>query len=217
MNAHCIWDGPDFKKFQLVGGNLSLDFANTMGGKRGVMTREYLSGFNRLLSWANQAGLIDRSQAETLAHRAAQEPAHAAGVLERAIELREVIYRIFAAISHKKAPVQEDLERLNAELARSLGRLQIGVRKRPAGFEWQWAKNGEGLDSPLGPIARAAAELLTNGHSLGQVRLCQGDTCGWLFVDSSKNHSRRWCDMRDCGNRAKARRHRAKSVLGEAN
>ncbi|HEV2391667.1 MAG TPA: CGNR zinc finger domain-containing protein [Verrucomicrobiae bacterium] len=49
------------------------------------------------------------------------------------------------------------------------------------------------------------------------MRLCQGDTCGWLFVDSSKNHSRRWCDMRDCGNRAKARRHRAKSVLGEAN
>jgi len=52
--------------------------------------------------------------------------------------------------------------------------------------------------------------LLTSSQRLNQVRQCRGDNCGWLFVDGSKNHSRRWCDMRDCGNRAKVRRHRLK-------
>ena len=99
--------------------------------------------------------------------------------------------------------------RLNFELAQALGRLRVTVAKGPNRFAWHWAVNGA-LDYPLGPLARSAADLLTAEHFAGRLRQCCGDTCGWLFLDASKNRSRRWCDMRDCGNRAKVRRHRLK-------
>jgi predicted RNA-binding Zn ribbon-like protein len=130
-------------------------------------------------------------------------------VLSRALELREALYRIFRAAGKGKSPAEGDLAILNSELKASLGRLRIGKDK--GGFQWHWKDDALRLDNPLGPIARSAADLLTHGHALEQVGQCHGDNCGWLFVDLSKNHSRRWCDMRDCGNRAKVRRFRKKN------
>ena len=201
-------DAPPAKKFQFVGGDLCLDFANTVGGKRGAVTREYLNTYADFLSWCRQAGILDPVQQERLASLAAAEPGEADSVLERAVELREAIYRTFATLAERRAPDAPDLERLNSELAAALCRLR--VRAGEDGFDWRWAADEPRLEHPLGPVARAAAELLTDREAMAHVRRCQGDTCGWLFLDSSKNHSRRWCDMRDCGNRAKVRRHRLK-------
>ena len=108
-----------------------------------------------------------------------------------------------------ESPQTADLDHLNAELSTNLGRLRVASSKK--GFNWTWANADDALDQPLGPIARSAADLLTSPHLLEQVRLCEGDTCGWLFVDSTKNHSRRWCVMSDCGNVAKVRRFRMKN------
>ena len=73
-------------------------------------------------------------------------------------------------------------------------------------YTWEWAKYDQDLDRPLWPVARTAADLLTSGR-LDRVRECPGaDGCGWLFYDTSKNGSRRWCSMEGCGNVAKARR-----------
>ena len=69
-----------------------------------------------------------------------------------------------------------------------------------------WPGFAEELESLIWPVAKSAADLLTS-ERLERVRECAGGTCGWLFIDASKNHSRRWCDMRDCGNAAKAKRH----------
>ena len=201
-------DGSPAKKFQLVGGDLCLDFTNTVGGKRGVIERENLKTYADFLSWSQQAGTVQDPQAKVLAKLAAERPDEAGRVLERAMGLREVIYRIFAAVMEGSAPAAEDLARLNSELGVALCRLR--VRSEDAGFEWRWGEEEPHLEHPLGPVARAAAELLTNRHEREHVRRCEGETCGWLFLDSSKNHSRRWCDMRDCGNRAKVRRHRLK-------
>ena len=196
------------RTFQFVGGELCLDFCNTVGGKRGATTREYLTSYQDLVSWAEQAGLVDKPQANALEQVAQDQPGEAARVLERALSLRESIYRVVHAVAAGKSPAAEDLKRLNAELAATIGRLQVAKRK--AGFTWEWARDPAALDQPIGPIAHSAAELLTGIQFRGQVRRCEGHNCGWLFVDSSKNHSRRWCDMRDCGNRAKVRRHRLK-------
>jgi predicted RNA-binding Zn ribbon-like protein len=197
------------KKFQFVGANLCLNFCNTVGGKRGVRTRENLHVYADLLSWCNQAGLLDEHEAAVLARRAARIPADASRVLARAIKLREAIYGIFAALAVGKVPPEKDLNQLNSELSGGLGRLQVAHKRDNLDFFWHWPSKGS-IDEPLGPIARAAAELLTSGDWQGHVRSCQGENCGWLFLDTSKNHSRRWCDMRDCGNRAKVRRHRLK-------
>ena len=196
------------KKFEFVGGDLCLDFTNTMGGKRGVAPREYLNSYADFVSWCRQAGLLDSSKAQALARSAARRSQDSAAALRRAIALRETIYRIFGALALDEPPQASDLDQLNAHLSSSLGRLRVVPSRK--GFTWSWAEKDESLDQPLGPLARSAADLLTSPHLLKRVRQCEGDACGWLFVDSTKNHSRRWCVMSDCGNVAKVRRFRLK-------
>lgn len=204
------WDAPTRKKFRFVGGNLALDFTNTVGGKRGKIARENLHSYLDFLSWCWQVGLVDRDLARGLSAGAAALPEEAAIVLARATGLREAIYRLFAAAAGHRRPAAEDLALLNRELGSGLGRLRIAAGKARNSFNWEWSTESAALDIPLGPVARAAAELLTSHSLLDHVRLCGSGDCGWLFIDSSKNHSRRWCDMRDCGNLAKVRRHRLK-------
>jgi predicted RNA-binding Zn ribbon-like protein len=194
------------KRFQFVGGELCLDFTNTVGGTRGPTGREYLKSYGDFLSWCGQAGLSDPSATGTLARGAARRLDEAGTAFRRAIALRESLYRIFAASAHHKSPEASDLDRLNRELSAGLVRLRVASGKQ--GFEWTWAPEDDALDQALGPIARSAANLLTSPHLLERVRQCRGDDCGWLFLDSTKNHSRCWCVMSDCGNVAKVRRFR---------
>lgn len=203
------------KRFQFIGGNLALDYCNTVGGKRGAVEREYLDSPLQYVGWCEQAGVLSRGQAERALTRAKREPGKANAVIDRAVALREALFRIFdpgRPASHREA----DITLLNAELARALCRMRLTPSSENPAFTWQWVIGSDALDEPLGPIAHAAATLLTDAHALSHVRICQGDTCGWLFLDSSRNHSRCWCDMRDCGNRAKIRRHRLKLRSGRA-
>jgi predicted RNA-binding Zn ribbon-like protein len=198
---------PKAPAFQFVGGALCLDFCNSVGGSREGIPREKLNSIADFIAWAQQAGLIDTVQAERLRRTPDGDGREA---LDRAIRLREALYRIFRGAGKGKSPKESDLNILNSELEASLGRLRIGKEQKV--FKWQWNDATPRLDNPLGPIARSAADLLTHEHALHQVGQCHGDNCGWLFVDLSKNHSRRWCDMRDCGNRAKVRRFRKRKA-----
>jgi predicted RNA-binding Zn ribbon-like protein len=199
---------PPARIFRLISGALCLDFCNTLGGKRGAVVRECLDSYSELISWSRQAGLITGEQASELLRKGSRRGQEAAEVLSRALQLREAIYRMLMDHSHGKTAKPADLAIINAELSRLLPRRQI-VSKDSC-CDWAWA-DVEALDFPLGPIAHSAAELLTS-HARPRLHQCEGDNCGWLFLDSSKNHSRRWCDMRDCGNRAKVRRHRSKAA-----
>jgi len=199
------------KKFQFVGGEVCLDFANTVGGKRGAATREYLNSYADFVSWCRQAGLVEDARAAALLSGAARRTGDSAAALHRAITLRETIYRIFAAFASGLSPEDSDLDRLNVELSAHLGRLRVGVAANRKKFRWTWADGGTALDDALGPIARSAADLLNCPLHLERVRQCDGATCGWLFVDGTKNQSRRWCVMSDCGNVAKVRRFRMKN------
>lgn len=197
------------KRFEFVAGDVCLDFTNTVGGKRGLLAREYLNSYADFVSWCRQADLLQAATADALLRSAGRRADESGAALRRAIALREAIYRIFAALGSGKSPQASDLDHLNAELSTHLGRLRLTSNKK--GFNWTWLNSDDALDQPLGPIARSAADLLTSPHLLEQVRQCEGDTCGWLFVDSTKNHSRRWCVMSDCGNAAKVRRFRMKN------
>jgi predicted RNA-binding Zn ribbon-like protein len=194
----------------LIGEQPCLIFANTVGGSRQTVEREYLNDYADLLAWSRHAGLITASEAQRLLAEAARRPLEAAQVFERAIFLRETIYRIFSAVAAGGAPEMADLEILNEALAEVLVNLQVTPTE--TGFTWSWRSEPAALDSMLWPVVRSAGELLTSAQ-LHRVRECAGDTCSWLFIDTSRNHSRRWCDMNDCGNRAKAKRHYARSRL----
>jgi predicted RNA-binding Zn ribbon-like protein len=189
--------------FDLSGGALSLDLANTVGD-RPTNAEEKLAGFEDLLRWATEAGVVASGDAGRLATEAAARSGQARSAFRRALDLREVIYRIFSSLARGGKPETEDLDRLNQALTGALRHLR--VREEADGFGWTWADPGTRFDQILWPVIRDAAELLTSAEA-EHVRECASDRCSWLFVDRSRTHRRRWCDMKVCGNRAKAQRH----------
>lgn len=192
---------------QFIGRRLCLDFANTVGSRADEHPNDHLGGYADLVAWGRQAGILTGEEARRLDREGARRPADAAAALERALAAREAIYRIFSARAAGRPPDEADLDTLNAALARALARARLVAAG--GGFAWGWAVDAAALDRPLWPVVRSAADLLTSDE-LPRVRGCAEETCGWLFLDTSRNRSRRWCDMQDCGNRAKARRHYAR-------
>ena len=188
----------------LIGGWDCLDFVNTVSGLRRENPPDYLNSYADLVLWGQHVGLLGEEEADQLMGEAKRRPAQADQVFGQAIALRETIYRIFAAIIAGERPAMADLTDLNAVLSEALGRLQLVPAAE--GFAWDWRDEKKALERLVWPLARSAAELLTSAD-LKRVRQCGGGDCEWLFVDTSRNRSRRWCDMKSCGNRAKAQRH----------
>ena len=186
----------------LVGGDISMDFVNTASRRTGEGLKEKLRCYDDLVTWAERVELAGEERAARLRRAAAADPAAASSVLERARWLREVIYRVFSTGS----PATSDVEALGraASEAASERRLQRTL----AGYDWAWPESDE-LAQLLWPVTLSAAELLTS-EDRERVKECAADRCNWLFLDRSRNRSRRWCDMKDCGNRAKARRFQAR-------
>jgi predicted RNA-binding Zn ribbon-like protein len=118
--------------------------------------------------------------------------------------LREATYGIFSSLARERPPREEDLEILNRELRESL--MHQRVEPSAEGFGWTFEAAEDALDQMLWPLARSAADLLVSDEA-DRVRECAAPSCSWLFLDRSRNHRRKWCDMAVCGNRAKARRH----------
>jgi predicted RNA-binding Zn ribbon-like protein len=182
-----------------------LDFVNTSLWHASSHPQETLHSFTDLVNWVKKEGAISEGKAQEFLHKAGNSPEEANLTIQRAIALREIIYRILVAvINHKNLP-KADL----AEFNRTLAEMTRGASIVAAtdGFTWKWNINEEAFDSLVWPVVLSAAELLVSEdrRRLGQ---CADDHgCGWIFLDQSKNHSRRWCDIRDCGNRAKQRRH----------
>lgn len=191
-------------KLKLLGGRPGLDFANTADWHASDQPVEFLTSYSELVAWSQHSGILTQHQGQQLLENAALQPLHAAAVLERAIALREAIYRMFSAISHGHVPQAADLAAYNAELSRMLSCSQIASGAE--GFFWEWGGAENDLDRMLWPVVHDAADLLTS-EELSRVGQCSDGRCGWLFLDTSRNRSRRWCSMEDCGNRAKARRH----------
>lgn len=185
----------------LSGGDVALDFVNTGSGRSVGPFQEKLHVYADLVTWAERVGLVDAATGRRLRRDAAGDP-HADVVLERARTLREAIYRSF--VQSDVDP--DDLALLSREAGR--GAAHRRIVSGPDGCRYAWAETTE-LDGIVGQIAVAAAELLTSPER-ARVRECASHDCSWLFLDMSRNRSRRWCDMKVCGNRAKARRFSAK-------
>jgi predicted RNA-binding Zn ribbon-like protein len=189
--------------FEMSGGALCLDFANTVGD-RPSSTNEHLMSYTDLLAWGRQAGVVDTALAGRLERRAERHKGEAIRVFDEAVDLRERLYRIFSALAAGSRPAPRDLDALNQSLTRVFP--YRAVVEGENGFEWRWSGPPGALDRMLWTVLQSAAELLTS-NEIHQVRECNSDRCTWLFVDRSRTHRRRWCDMKTCGNRAKARRH----------
>jgi predicted RNA-binding Zn ribbon-like protein len=188
--------------FELSGGRLCLDFANTVDRRPSPEPRELLPAYAELVSWARQTGILTPREARDLSARARRHRARASRALSRAHELREALYRIFAT----RARGGPALEELRSWLAAAFGHPEL---RTDSGYRLVFRDDLAHFEGLLSPIVRSAVELLEE-DALARVRQCAADECAWLFLDESKNGSRQWCDMTVCGNRAKARRFYAR-------
>jgi predicted RNA-binding Zn ribbon-like protein len=201
-------------KFEIKAGEVCLDFINTLDNRPvPEHLHEMLSSYEDLAEWAVEAGAINAKQRAALTQEAKLHPAKASSVLRRAIDFRETLYRIMEGLLAKKRPSEDDRQAFNSVLGEAYSHLQLHPIRQ--GFGLDWPDDPIGLEAVVWPIARSAAQLLTS-PDLQRVRECGSSTCRWFFVDRTKNGSRRWCDMKVCGNRTKAQRfyHRKKSNTG---
>jgi len=190
-------------QMKLIGGRLCLDFTNTADWHASDHPEEYLTSYAALVAWSQHTEIITEAEAQRLLAEAERRPDEATAALEEAITLREALYRLLRATLAGRAPNADDLASFNAARADALAHSQIAATAD--GFAWRWIANEQELVWLLWPVILSAADLLLS-PDLERVKACPGPDCGWLFLDTSKNHTRRWCTMEGCGNRAKARR-----------
>jgi predicted RNA-binding Zn ribbon-like protein len=195
------------KPFQLIAGHPALDLINTLDYRyRGTGTEENLNTYDDLLRFLTQSDLLSESKARKL-KRLESTPAERAQVLQQVIAFRETLAAIaYALLDHREIP-EESLASLEAHIKQASAHHRLIADN--SRLEWKWSGLTRDLASPLWLLAEAAAGLLLSEQT-ANLRGCASETCRWLFLDTSKNHTRRWCEMKTCGNRMKARRFHAR-------
>ena len=189
---------------RLLGGNLCLDFVNTIEERRGRHPQDFLPSAEALVHWSGHVSILQPAQAARLIRKAARSPKAATGYWKQAVALREAVYGIFVAIARNARFGEKDLGILKQRYLEGVKAADLSATAH--GYHWQWNAPNQALDTIGWRVAQAAVELLSS-EELRRVKECPN--CGWLFVDVSKNHSRRWCSMEGCGSRVKARRQYA--------
>ncbi len=177
---------------------------------------EFLTDYGDLVRWGWHAGLLTDEEARALLAAAAGRSREAADTHAQALVLREALYAVFSAVARKAAPPADALGMLNAALAEAM----VPARLVPfgEGFRREWLDPKHTLEWLLHPVARSAAKLLISPE-LTRLKECPGSpgkACGFLFVDETKNRSRRWCSGFTCGNRARLHRHYARILSSTA-
>jgi predicted RNA-binding Zn ribbon-like protein len=191
-------------KFEFVAGWLCLDFVNTLSERPSDHPVEGLGDYRDLVRWGVESEALTRQQAEGLGHTSDTQSQDAIQALRKAVHLRETIFRIFFALTEDETPDELDLTALHSAMVDSVAHSQLV--KQPERFILDWADDPDALDRVIWAVAQSAVNLLTSGV-LDRVKKCGEDDCKWVFLDTSRNGRRRWCDMKTCGNRAKARAH----------
>jgi len=197
--------GPEYE-FDLSGGVLCLDFANTVSRRKLAQhAADHINSYDDLVAFVEQSKLLTAQQAGDLLVRARRHSGEAQTTLRHAFSYREILFRVFSALAQGKPVPPDDLEQISDIAIEAFTNRRLAPTED--GYRWEWESYSRNrLDSILWPIAQSATELLTSSQ-LSTVRMCEAPDCAWLFLDQSRNRSRRWCDMKVCGNRQKARRH----------
>jgi predicted RNA-binding Zn ribbon-like protein len=190
------------QQFTTSGGWPALNFCNTADGDLRGEWEENLHSYADLVAWAEQQMMISPAAASRLREAAANAPEAAQAALERAYALRMTLYRLFSASASEMPADRETLSDFDRALKEAAAHLSL--RPVDVHYHLELALPGEEFDEVAWAVVWSAAQLLASDR-LALVHECAGESCTWLFLDTTRNHSRRWCDMKGCGNRAKAR------------
>jgi predicted RNA-binding Zn ribbon-like protein len=201
--------------FQLIAAHPVLDFVNTLDNRFiDAGPTELLCGYADLLRFTQQTGLLDPKRAGTLAIR--KKSAAAARSLAAALDLREAMAAfLYGILTSARPPSVEVMKVLERKFLEADAHQELVWNSRHSGqvgtspVDWQWGRFDRNPELPVWALAQSAARLVTSS-AMKRVHMCHSETCRWLFLDTSKNHTRRWCDMKICGNRMKARSFHAR-------
>ncbi len=202
MKAVALDSGDYAGTYKVVGGEFSLDFVNTVSWPATAREHDWLDGPDNFTAWAKAVGILSRSNRDALN---ARPKAKLASELEKVRQIRAELDAVLRPLAFNKRPFRVAIEALNT-LTHDICALRC---IDPATLQWVWADPAS-LPDVLAPVVWSAAHVVT---SLERARIGHCRSCNWIFHDTSRNRSRRWCDMADCGSRDKALRyyHRAKT------
>jgi predicted RNA-binding Zn ribbon-like protein len=198
--------------YDLCGGHPALDFVNSLDNRfHADGPRELLADYADLLRFTRQTRLLDAGQLRRLAD--AVDARAAARALRSARELREALAAAFYGGVDQRPPPPAALKTLERYFHGMSAHQQL--RWDRSGPTWDWGDAAAHAELPVWMLAHAASQLMFS-EALNRIRACGAESCRWLFLDTSKNHTRRWCKMQVCGNRMKARRFQARSAHSQA-
>jgi predicted RNA-binding Zn ribbon-like protein len=193
-------------RFELIGGHPVLDLVNTLSW-RGDPTRriDRVPDFEALLAWSTRAGLM--SAAELGRVGAAARLAHGRGARALA-DTRRLRERLREALTSTEPRRQQAIQLLWPQLTAALRHV------RPEGLPLQLTIELHEPDDLTRKLALLALQFLTS-EDVRLVNVCADRDCGWVFLDRSRNRTRRWCSSGDCGNRNRVRRYNARHASGQ--
>jgi predicted RNA-binding Zn ribbon-like protein len=186
-------------KVLLNGNRLCLDFVNTIHDRVHEPDNDYLTSYSQLLQWSVKTGIMNSRAFHVSLEATSAATTHANELLKEAKLIRELLYRMFKAVSQREKISGKDLQAFNANLPECFSKLQIEPAKK--GYTTYWKTTSDQLWVVMAPIIHSAYELLLL-ENLERVKECPN--CGWLFLDTTKNGRRRWCSMKTCGSSVKA-------------
>jgi predicted RNA-binding Zn ribbon-like protein len=192
----------DISKLQLDGGCPAFDFVNTINNRFAADGVDYLVDYDDLFAWCRHTSLLPKKSINALAAKSKEKKRTAMNAFSRAIAAREVLYVLFTAIIRKEKIPADTIAKFNQLLSHTLSKIKIGIAVAEARLSFQ--DEGESFDEPLNLIVKSAFDILTR-ENFDRIRQCS--SCGWLFLDTTKNGRRRWCDMKVCGSNDKAKRY----------
>jgi predicted RNA-binding Zn ribbon-like protein len=201
--------------FDLCGGHPALDFVNSLDNRyREDGPNEMLNSYADVVRFLAETHLLDPQRARWLSKTVTQEGGRQA--VESAHTLRETAAHVLYCAVAGEPPPTTDLRLLEKYFLEAGRHRELYWEAAPpdspaahASLLWHWGPRENDPDLPVWILADSVANILLSDQ-MAHVRTCAVDTCRWLFLDTSKNHSRRWCNMKVCGNRMKARRFQAK-------
>jgi predicted RNA-binding Zn ribbon-like protein len=188
---------------EIIGEALCLDFVNTINSRQHP-EHEYLTSYAELAHWGVKIGILSPEQNHRLQKQAKQDDKAAERVLKKAIEQRELLFRLFVKLAKGSEPNKEDMADFTKLYGEAISASQL-IRNDDR-FSPHW-KLDQTYEAMLWPIIYSAGEILFS-KEIAQVKECP--SCGWLFLDMSKNQTRRWCSMNTCGVRDKMQRYHGK-------
>jgi predicted RNA-binding Zn ribbon-like protein len=194
--------------FHIGAGSLCLDFANTVSWRRSAAPIERLDSLSDLASWSRQVGLISRSREQLIRRTALRHPRQSMALLREARVLREATFAVFAAVSEGRPAPNGALRRLEQWIHEAIATSRLD--RVDDKYRWRNEAHSQ-LRDVLRSVALSCEELLRS-EDVARLGQCSGRDCRWLWIDRTKNQSRRWCDMAVCGNRAKAHRHHQRQI-----